>query len=176
MITIWFESHGPSEDNEAGIASGWNNAKLSKQGIQKTQPIAERCKERGVDVVFCSDLERAIHTANIAVGKDPKKVFIDWRLRECNYGDFEHKPNDFIAKERINRIKNPFPNGESYEQCMQRMKSFVDDLKKKFEGKTIVVIGSRATHYGLEHWITGKSLEDCINEHWQWQPGWKYEL
>jgi broad specificity phosphatase PhoE len=167
MITIWFESHGTTYDNEAKIASGWNNAKLSEVGVINAKDMAGRCKERKVELAFCSDLERAYITAQTALSKDPKKVFIDWRLRECNYGDFEHKPNELIAEERIKRTKTPFPNGESYEQCMERMGSFVKDLKAKFDGKTILIVGSRATHYGLEH---------CINEKWEWQPGWKYEL
>jgi hypothetical protein len=26
MITVWFESHGTTDDNEAELASGWNDA------------------------------------------------------------------------------------------------------------------------------------------------------
>ena len=39
-----------------------------------------------------------------------------------------------------------------------------------------MVIGHRATQYGLEHWINGIPLEKVISAPWQWQPGWEYQL
>jgi hypothetical protein len=56
------------------------------------------------------------------------------------------------------------------------MKPFFDWLKANFDGKTILIIGHRATHYGVEYFAQGKKLEEVIQEHWQWQPGWKYTL
>lgn len=181
MITIWFESHGTTDDNEAKRASGWNDAQLSKLGLARAKEMSLRAKERKIELAFASDLSRAYQTATIAMGykiggADTFKVFGDWRLRECDYGEFTQKSNEFIEAERPRRISKPFPNGESYEECMVRMKSFIEDIKIKFDGKTILVVGSRATHYGLEHWITGKPLERCIREKWSWQPGWQYKL
>jgi broad specificity phosphatase PhoE len=155
--------------------------KLSKLGLTRAQEMSERRLQRKIDIAFASDLSRAYQTATLAMGyqigaADPFKVFADWRLRECNYGDFTRKPKEFIESERLKRIHVPFPNGESYTECMARMKSFIDDIKLKFDDKTILVVGSRATHYGLEHWILGKSIEQCIREEWKWQPGWHYEL
>ena len=70
----------------------------------------------------------------------------------------------------------PFPGGESYQQAADRMKSFLDDLARDYDGKKVMIIGHRATQYGLEHWILGKSLEEIIPAPWKWQPGWTYEL
>lgn len=176
MVSIIFESHATSVDNKAGRASGWNNPKLSSKGVQNAKDLGKRRPQKNLDAVFCSDMERAYRTAVLAYGDDPGFVFQDWRLRECDYGDFTLKPKEVISEERIKRIDRPFPNGESYQDCMRRMKAFLDDLKAKFDGKKVMVIGSRATHYGLEHWLTGKSLEECITEAWEWQPGWEYQL
>lgn len=71
--------------------------------------------------------------------------------------------------------------GESYEQTSQRMKSFLNDLKKNFDNppigetsKKVMIIGHRATQYGLEYLINGVSLKDVIRALWSWQPGWTY--
>ncbi len=39
-----------------------------------------------------------------------------------------------------------------------------------------MIIGHRATQYGLEHWISGLPMEMAITAPWQWQPGWTYHL
>lgn len=100
----------------------------------------------------------------------------DKRLRECDYGDLTQRPASEVDPEQLKRIKIPFPHGESYEQCLKRMKEFLDDLTKIGNGKKALIIGHRATQYGLEYWIKGLSLEEIISTPWNWQPGWTYHL
>jgi broad specificity phosphatase PhoE len=176
MVEIWFEPHATTPDNEAKRGSGWNDVDLSELGYRRAVELIDRCRSRELDAVFCSDLQRAVKTAIPTVNALHLPLYIDERLRECNYGDMEHAPNSFIDAERPNRIETPFPNGESYEQCMQRMSGVFDWLRQDFDGQTILMIGHRATHYGVEHFGLGTSLEDCIAEHWEWQPGWLYRL
>lgn len=56
------------------------------------------------------------------------------------------------------------------------MKDFLNDLIKKYDGKKILIIGHRATQYGLEHWIKEIPLKKVIPAPWKWQPGWIYKL
>jgi broad specificity phosphatase PhoE len=82
-----------------------------------------------------------------------------------------------VEARRAQAIKEPYPNGESFEHTSRRMKAFLKDLlKKNYDGKTIMIIGHRATQYGLDEWIKDMSLKDAVLAPWQWQPGWKYEL
>lgn len=37
-----------------------------------------------------------------------------------------------------------------------------------------MIIGHKATQYGLEHWLKGVSIKDAITASWKWQPGWNY--
>lgn len=67
-------------------------------------------------------------------------------------------------------------NGESYEQTSARMKAFLQDLLRDYGGKRVMIIGHRATQYGLEHWIKGLPLEQVIPAPWKWQAGWMYTL
>lgn len=175
-MKIIFEAHGTTFDNEANLASGWNDVALSKTGEQNAKDMGERYKDEAIDAVFCADLERAYQTATIAFPDfGTRKIFVDWRLRECDYGDMTRQNKDEVDADKINRIDTPFPNGESYQQTMDRMGSFIEDLKK-FGFQTVVIVGSRATHYGLDHWINGVSIEDCVQTKFKWQPGWDYEL
>lgn len=174
-VTIIFETHSTSIDNENHLASGWSNAPLSPLGIKQAKDLGERRKDEKFHAIFCSDLQRSYQTAQIALGnKFP--IIKDSRLRECNYGDLTQYPGEQVDKEKPKRIKTPFPNGESYEQTSERMKSFLKDLLKNYNGKKVMIIGHRATQYGLEHWINGVPLEKVISAPWTWQPGWEYQL
>jgi 2,3-bisphosphoglycerate-dependent phosphoglycerate mutase len=71
----------------------------------------------------------------------------------------------------------PFPEGESYQDTSRRMKGhFCTNSRNKYDGKTIMVIGHRATQYGLEEHIRGIPLADVVVAAWKWQPGWTYTL
>jgi len=175
MVEIAFESHSTSLDNEKHLSSGWNDVELSLLGIEQARDLGERRKDEKFDAIFCSDLQRSYKTAELAFGnKFP--IIQDQRLRECNYGDLTQKPSSLVNPEKSKRIKVPFPNGESYEQTSRRMKDFLKDLVKNYDGKRVMIIGHRATQYGLEHWIKGISLEEAIPAPWKWQPGWIYKL
>lgn len=176
MITIIFESHGTTYDNEDKISSGHADAKLSPLGKKQAKELGERYKDKKLYVVFCSDLSRSYETGKIAFKEKGIPIIKDKRLRECDYGDLTQHPSRKVEPFKQGRIKTPFPNGESYEQTSERMKSFLQDLLKDYEGKTVIIIGHRATQYGLEHWIKGLSLKDIIAVPFKWQPGWIYYL
>ncbi|MDB5185540.1 MAG: histidine phosphatase family protein [Candidatus Saccharibacteria bacterium] len=175
MITIIFESHSTTTDNEARLASGHNDVELSDAGLQQSKELGERRKGEHFDVIFCSDLQRSYKTAELAFG-DKYLIIKDARLRECDYGDLTQKAKELIDAEKPGRINEPFPNGESYTQTCQRMHEFLQDLLRDYDGKTVMIIGHRATQYGLEHNIEGVSIEQAVTAPWQWQPGWEYHL
>lgn len=175
MVTIIFEAHATTYDNEAHLSSGWNNVDLSPLGEKQATELGERYKNDHFDAIFCSDLLRSYKTAEIAF-KDKFEIIKDERLRECNYGDFTQHPSHEVDEQKPNRIKIPFPNGESYLGTIQRMKEFLDDLYENYDGLKVMIIGHRATQYALENLILGKPLEEIIPAPWSWQPGWKYIL
>jgi len=175
MVQIIFEAHGTTFDNEAHIASGHNDVALSPLGEQQSREMGERYKDDYFDAIFCSDLQRSYKSAEIGFG-NKYPIIKDSRLRECNYGEFTQKPSDIVEIEKLKRISIPFPCGESYEQTTLRIKNFLSDLLKDYKNKKVLIIGHRATQYGLENIINGVSLEQLISSKFKWQPGWKYEL
>ncbi len=175
MVQIIFEAHGTTFDNEAKRASGHFDVDLSPLGEKQAEELGERRGDDNFDAIFCSDLKRSFHTAEIAFdGKTP--IFRDDRLRECDYGDMTLKSSDIVEKEKGQRISKPFPGGESYEQTTERMKEFLTSLKRHYTGKKVLVIGHRATQYALENLINKVPLEKAVTAPWSWQPGWEYKL
>lgn len=137
--------------------------------------MEEQFKSISIDLICCSDLKRAVQTVELAFGnKIP--VIIDKRLRELNYGDYNGKLSEIVEKMKIQHIKEPFPNGESYKQAMQRTQDFYKELKEKYKDKTVLVVGHRATQYGLDTLINKKSLEELLSVKFKWQSYWVYEF
>ena len=120
MVSIIFETHSTTLDNEAHLSSGHNDVGLSLLGEKQAREMGERYKDEHFDVIFCSDLQRSYKTAEIALG-DKFPIIKDKRLRECDYGDLTSHPSDEVEPLKLKHISLPFPNGESYEDCLKRI-------------------------------------------------------
>lgn len=176
MVTIVFESHGTTFDNEKDLSSGHFDAQLSQLGERQARELGERYAAEHFGAIFCSDRERAWRTGEIAFAGRNIPIIKDARLRECDYGDLTRHPGKEIERVKGEYVTTPYPNGESYEQRAAFMKSFLEELLQRYNGKRVMIIGHRATQYGLEHWIKGVPLYDAVVAHWKWQPGWTYIL
>jgi broad specificity phosphatase PhoE len=171
---VVFETHATSLDNEAGLASGWFDVGLSPRGEQQARELGERRRDHAFAAVYCSDLVRAIRTAEIAFDGRGVPIVRDARLRECDYGALTRHPAADIEARRASHIALPFPGGESYEQCVARVSAWLADVGAAHPGGDVLVIGHRATFYALEHLLRGVRLETAIDAPWAWQPGWTY--
>jgi alpha-ribazole phosphatase/probable phosphoglycerate mutase len=173
-VQVVFETHATSEDNEAGIATGWLSGKLSARGRQQARELGDRRRDDGLAVVFTSDLRRAIETAEIAFEGTVLPVMADPRLRECNYGE-QNGASDPLH-DRAARIDIPYPGGESWRQAVERVAGFLGELRREGERERVLVIGHSATRLALEVAANGIELEDAMAEPFVWQPGWDYVL
>lgn len=168
-VEIIFETHSTSDDNEAGIASGWRDVSLSPTGRRQAKELGDRHRDDRIDAVFPSDLKRAVETAEIAFPGGAVPICPDRRLRESDYGTMTGAPPDAIDAERLNRVDEPFPNGESLRDVVARVEGFLDDLARDWDGKRVVVIGHRATLLAFAHLPRGVSLEEAVTASFEWQ-------
>lgn len=175
-MKIYFAAHSTTTDNEAHISSGWKDVGLSELGIRQSREMAQTFKDIKIDLICCSDLKRAVDTVKIAFGKRIP-IIIDKRLREVNYGNLNGGPSEATAKLKTECIHKPFPEGESFDQAMVRLHEFYNELKEKYPDKTVLIVGHRATQYGLDT-LLGKTVEWCLEktEPFKWQPYWEYEI
>jgi broad specificity phosphatase PhoE len=174
-MKVYFITHSSSMDNEAGLASGWKDVELSHIGTLQAQEVGNRFQNISIDLICCSDLKRAVETVKIAF-RDRIAVVIDKRLREINYGDLNGKPSKTVNGINPKWISEPFPNGESYIQAVDRIHNFFLELKYTRGDKMVLVVGHRATKFGLDTLAGNKTLEECLSTPHEWQPYWEYEL
>jgi broad specificity phosphatase PhoE len=176
-VKITYFVHGTTTDNEQDLATGWLPGELSGVGKEQAKKLGGQAADKKFDVVFCSDLQRAIDSAQLGFG-DKYKTIQDERLRECNYGDmngklaagFKNRMNDFVY--------TAFPNGESYKDVETRLTSFVDFLRTEYNGKQIAIVAHQGPQLALDVLLGGKTWEQAIQEDWRktkaWKPGWEY--
>jgi 2,3-bisphosphoglycerate-dependent phosphoglycerate mutase len=175
-ISIVFETHSISEDNELGFASGWNHSRLSARGRELAGELGTRRADDGIAVVFSSDLHRATETTEIAFPSGTPPVLLDWRLRECDYGQRNGAPTAEHLRDRARYIDEPFPGGESWRQATARVAGFLDDLSPRWDDSRVLVIGHVATRWAFEHHLKGSALEELAGADFAWQEGWEYQL
>jgi broad specificity phosphatase PhoE len=178
MLTIFYSPHMISVDNEAKRASGHADIPLSPLGRKLAQELGQHYAQKALDAIFTSDLQRATTTTEIAFAERGLPLVPDARLREYDYGEMTRYPVAQVEQEFPHRITEPFPKGESLVMVVERMGAFLHEVLSAYDGKTVLLIGHRATRYALEYWCGNASLEEIVNAPWPWLevPIWRYEL
>ena len=176
MIRILYFVHGTTTDNQDKLCSGWSDAMLSDLGCEQAINLGNVSRDRGdkFDIMFTSDLKRAIESSELAFPEVEK--ITDKRLRECNYGDLDGKHKSLVIYEE--HVEDKFPNGESLIDVENRMREFVLFLKENYDGKTVGIVAHRAPQLALEVITKGISWDEANKRDWRktgdWQPGWEY--
>ncbi len=176
VVKITYFVHGTTLDNEKGLSSGWSDVDLSELGIKQSIELKKYVKNKKFNIVFCSDLKRAIHSARLTFGKI--KIIPDKRLRECNYGKYNAKLAKIVEPMQEKSITKRFPKGESYNDVKNRINNLLKFLKKNYNGKHIAIVAHKAPQLALEVILNGKTWQQAFKEDWRkrnaWKPCWEY--
>jgi broad specificity phosphatase PhoE len=175
-VSIIFETHSLTEDNERGIATGWLPGKLSDRGRVLARELGDRRMHDRISAVFPSDLARAVETAVIAFGGTGVPILPDSRLRECDYGDLNGCPSADLRGTRAAHISVPYPDGQSFNDVIEDVDLFLAELAAAWDGKRVLIIGHTATRWALDKLILGVPLEQTVDAPFDWKPGWEYVL
>lgn len=170
-VNVIYFVHGTTTDNEIKHSSGWDEALLSDKGKLQAEELRKKIDLNQIDVVFCSDLKRAVESANI-IFKNDKKIIIDNRLRECNYGELNGKDSSKVIYE--NHIFEKFPDGESLVDVEKRIRDFCKFLINEYDNKNVAIVAHKAPQLALEVITKNVTWKNAIENDWRktknWQP------
>lgn len=146
--TIIAVRHGETEWNRVEKQQGHLNSDLTDLGIRQAKALAEGINDYKIDFFYSSDLGRAIQTASIISQRIGKDFITDDRLRERNLGilqgltkkEFEKEYPDESAKLKSNDPDYRIPGGESIRDRYVRSVNCIEDLSRKCNGKTILIV------------------------------------
>ncbi|WP_330173069.1 histidine phosphatase family protein [Streptomyces sp. NBC_01498] len=176
-VRLVYETHATTTDNEAGLATGWRPGELSAAGRRQAAELGDRRRDDGIDVVYTSDLARAVDTARIAFAGTAVPLLQDVRLRECDYGHFTGRPLAELRPRRARHLMEPFLDGQSYRDVQRSTADFLRELSAERDGQRVLVVAHSANRWALASLLGGTPLREAIEEppDW-WRPGWEYEL
>jgi len=178
-VKITYFVHGTTVDNEKDVSSGWSDVELSELGIKQSKELKDKIDPKSFDIVFCSDLKRAVDSAKLTFDGSVE-IIQDKRLRECNYGEFNGKSSEIVEPMQEKNIDRKFPGGESYEDVKKRIGDFLNFLKENYDGKHVAIVAHKAPQLALDVLLKGMSWEEAFASDWRkkkaWQPGWEYVL
>ncbi len=137
-LHIYLFRHGETNFNRNKRFTGTLNSRLTSKGIEQTNLVAEKLKEKNFQIAFKTSLTRSSNSLTIVLKYHPecKKVIVDDRLIERSYGDLERKYHKTIIKKFGKKQFDlwhrsydvPPPGGESIKMVEKRVLSFVKDL------------------------------------------------
>lgn len=133
---------------------------LTETGRNQALKLAALIKNTEFDAIYSSPLTRAKTTAETASGR---QVQTDQRLTELDFGAWEGKTRSAFIKEdpglweswnenpEVNRAGG---NGESGGELVKRLDDFMDEILKKHETGTILIVA----HNGVNRFLIASLL------------------
>lgn len=166
----FFLRHGENihQREKQGIVYCWPDdnppCALIEEGREQAKKAGETLKNKQIDLVFCSDILRCKETAELA----GFKPIYDERLRDLNWGIFGGKTKEeywnFYNNDRMKAFETPTPNGESWNQCKERAKDFLNEIENKYQNKNILIISHGDPMWLLEGYIKNIDNETLLNK------------
>lgn len=140
--SIYFIRHGQTDLNKKRVLQGRSDQPLNEEGRLQAEEAGKKLSDSGItiDEIWSSPLQRATATANIVCGNvDGAALHTDERLLEMDYGPYEGtdllSPPPEIMEFFSDFVHNPAPEGmESLEHVVQRLGSFLEDLRDELAG------------------------------------------
>ena len=146
--------HGQTNSNRNKTLQSLES-ELSNTGILQAKKLGDRFKNEKIDVVYSSDLIRAIDTTREIVKYHlDTKLIKDKRLRERDFGNCIGMSSYGID------WNNPPLGFEQNNSLKSRVSDFLSDISGKYSDKTVLVV----CHSGIKNTFI-KILEDLDSEY-----------
>lgn len=122
------------------------NPPLTVKGIAQAHKLAERLRNCQFDRIYCSDLDRAIQTAEILNANVNSNITMTEQFREIDMGDiyktsWDNFP-DIYSKWILHQDDIPYPNGENGDDVWKRCSRKIEEIiSAKYERVAIVCHG-----------------------------------
>ncbi|MFF5995683.1 histidine phosphatase family protein [Lysinibacillus sp. KU-BSD001] len=161
--TIRIYRHGETEWNKQGVLQGWLDSPLTEYGKQQVQDV-----DWQPDIVYASDLQRAISTATWMFPN--MEIHTDARLREIYLGDWQGQPIVHLQQQVNYQYYSEAPekfiadSQESFEQVANRLLAFLQSIKE-IPQQQIAVVSHGVAIACLQWAIEKRSLATL------WQKG-----
>jgi broad specificity phosphatase PhoE len=174
MTRLILIRHGQTAWNAEGRWQGQTDVPLNSYGLEQAQRIATELAGAGIQIIYTSDMQRALQTVEPLVRRSGLPMRIDPRLREIHQGDWQGLlVSDIVARYGelfYRRQADPAavapPGGETIEQVRQRAYKVFDEILDRHPDGTVAIVGHGFVIALLRLRLENRPLEDV----WQLVP------
>jgi len=180
LTKVIFIRHGQTEWNVTGRYQGQSDVQLTAEGHRQAEKLAADFPVDTVDAVYASDLQRAMVTAETIAQKFGLPVQAEPAFREVSFGKWEGLTYQQIVAEweegMTNFLQHPdileIPGGETFPAVQKRATDKLQELVKKHDGQTIVVVAhgavlrtmlTAALHMPLQYLWSIRQFNTAVN-------------
>lgn len=171
MKRIYLTRHGQTEWNVQKRFQGHRDSNLTEMGVRQAQWLRDYMKNKPIDRVYSSPLQRAYTTAQIVTeGMD---IEIERRdgLKEMNFGVWEGMSESDIKESSAEQLHNFWNRphmfepvgGESYEEASKRITEEFEDIVKSSSGSNLLMV----VHGVVLKLILLHAENGCMEDLWQ---------
>ena len=168
-MKLFFLRH-TSLNVEIDVFYGQTDLDVSDKFEEEVKLIQKKIKNFNIDTnsikVYSSPLKRCIKLTN----KLTENYIVDERIKEMNLGDWEMKKMSSISKkEKLdwenNLLSFKIPNGESNNEFLKRLKSFLEDIFK-FNEDALIVCHAGSIN-GMLSLLTKEPFDKMVKNYWE---------
>jgi len=168
MKKIIVARHAETNYNKLGLVNYDPNVNvyLTENGIEQAEELAKELKDKAIDIIIVSDLNRTRQTADIINKYHNVSIISDSRINDIVNG-FEGEPVDKYHEARDSnpdRINVRFNGGESIMDCNKRTNDFLNDLQKRSEDN-ILIVSSNNNMKQIQIIINNLPLGEILDMH-----------
>lgn len=159
--------HGETAWNAQGRIQGHLDSPLNEEGMAQALLVAERLASETFDHLYCSDLGRALQTAQPIADRTGKQPIPAQGLRERQLGIFqgltsaecEHNYPEDYRRFHGRDLDHTVPGGESIRTLNRRVATVFEELADRHQGARLVVVTHGGVLDALYRHATGLPLE-----------------
>ena len=168
-MKLFFLRH-TSLNVDIDVFYGQTDLDVSDRFEEEVKLIQKKIKNFNIDTnsikVYSSPLKRCIKLTN----KLTENYIVDERIKEMNLGDWEMKKMSSISKKdkldwENNLLSFKIPNGESNNEFLKRLKSFLEDIFK-FNEDALIVCHAGSIN-GMLSLLTKEPFDKMVKNYWE---------
>lgn len=167
-MKIYYVRHGQTDWNLARkMQGGQTERNLNETGIKQAEETKNKLQNIKYDMVICSPMNRAKQTAEIIINGKEIPIIFDERLRERKLGELEGNPITEACEKQIwdYALDYKINGGESLSEFEKRILDFIQDIKRKYNEKTILIIAHGGIAKVIKSYLYGKPESGNLDDY-----------
>jgi probable phosphoglycerate mutase len=154
LTRIFLVRHGGTTSSDANRFAGASDPELSDAGRAQAAALGKRLANTKIDAAFCSDMKRAIATAQAICSPHNLTPTRLPALREINHGHWEGQIHNDVEQKFADEYQawsaDPLgyapPGGETGLSVLARSLPAVTQIVREHAGKSVLVVSHTATN------------------------------